>query len=137
MVKKINKIHNFNISEIVAEMLNQLLPFIFIISLYLIINGHKTPGGGFQGGALIAVIFMYSYLSGNQVYISSQTLQMIEKIALIFIISIPVLFLTLFLNATFPEFNRFFLILMNMLIGIKVACGLSIAFLRFIIFEVK
>lgn len=136
-MKMINKISNFNISEIVAEMLNQLLPFIFIISLYLIINGHKTPGGGFQGGALIAVIFMYSFLSGNEVYISSYTLQLIEKISLVFIILIPFLFLTLYLNIIFPQYNRIFLISMNIFIAIKVACGLSIAFMRFIIFEVR
>jgi len=31
-----------------------LYPFIVIFGLYVIMHGHLTPGGGFQGGAVIA-----------------------------------------------------------------------------------
>lgn len=41
-------------SKIVRTVANQLILFIFIFGLYIIIHGHITPGGGFQGGAVIA-----------------------------------------------------------------------------------
>jgi multicomponent Na+:H+ antiporter subunit B len=41
-------------SKVVRTVANQLIPFIFIFGLYIIIHGHLTPGGGFQGGAIIA-----------------------------------------------------------------------------------
>ena len=31
-----------------------LSPYIFIFGMYVIFHGHYSPGGGFQGGALLA-----------------------------------------------------------------------------------
>lgn len=41
-------------SKIVRTVANQLILFVVIFGLYVIIQGHVTPGGGFQGGAIIA-----------------------------------------------------------------------------------
>ncbi len=41
-------------SKIVRTAANLLYPFILIFGFYVIIHGHLTPGGGFQGGAVIA-----------------------------------------------------------------------------------
>ena len=41
-------------SKIVRTMSNLLVPLTFIYGLYIIIHGHLTPGGGFQGGAVFA-----------------------------------------------------------------------------------
>jgi multicomponent Na+:H+ antiporter subunit B len=41
------------LSKIVRTVANQLILFIFIFGLYIIAHGHLTPGGGFQGGAVI------------------------------------------------------------------------------------
>jgi len=41
-------------SRIVRTMSRLLAPVIFIYGLYVIIHGHLTPGGGFQGGAVFA-----------------------------------------------------------------------------------
>jgi len=41
-------------SKIVRTMSNILILFIFIYGLYIIMHGHLTPGGGFQGGAVVA-----------------------------------------------------------------------------------
>ncbi|HNS83312.1 MAG TPA: MnhB domain-containing protein [Methanolinea sp.] len=53
-------------SKIVRTGANLLYPFILIFGLYVIMHGHLTPGGGFQGGAVVAtaaalVIVAYSY----------------------------------------------------------------------------
>jgi multicomponent Na+:H+ antiporter subunit B len=41
-------------SRIVKTMSNIVFPFVIIFGLYIIAHGHLTPGGGFQGGAVVA-----------------------------------------------------------------------------------
>ena len=41
-------------SKIVKTIANILFPFTTIFGLYVIAHGHLTPGGGFQGGAIVA-----------------------------------------------------------------------------------
>jgi energy-converting hydrogenase B subunit I len=41
------------LSKIVRTVANQLILFILIFGLYVIAHGHLTPGGGFQGGAVV------------------------------------------------------------------------------------
>lgn len=128
---------SLNNSQLISDLLNELIPFIMIIGFYIILNGYNTPGGGFQGGALLSALFIYSYLSNNEPYIKIETIALIEKLALIFIITLPVLFFTFFINSKFPSLNVPYLIITNALIGLKVSCGLSIIFLRFVILEVR
>ena len=42
-------------SLIVQTICSLLIPFIQLFALYVIIHGHYGPGGGFQGGVLLAV----------------------------------------------------------------------------------
>lgn len=41
-------------SELVQTAVQFLLPIVMLFGVYIFINGHLTPGGGFQGGAVIA-----------------------------------------------------------------------------------
>jgi multicomponent Na+:H+ antiporter subunit B len=41
-------------SRIVKTISSVAFPFIMIYGLYIIAHGHLTPGGGFQGGAVVA-----------------------------------------------------------------------------------
>ncbi|OQX98331.1 MAG: hypothetical protein B6I20_11175 [Bacteroidetes bacterium 4572_117] len=41
-------------SEIFITAAKLLIPIIILLGVYIFINGHLTPGGGFQGGAVIA-----------------------------------------------------------------------------------
>jgi len=40
-----------------------LFPFIVLLGVYIFVHGHLTPGGGFQGGAVIASGFLLLYLA--------------------------------------------------------------------------
>jgi len=40
-----------------------LFPFIILLGAYIFLHGHLTPGGGFQGGAVIASGFLLLYLA--------------------------------------------------------------------------
>ncbi len=53
-------------SKLVRTGADLLYPFALIFGLYIILHGHLTPGGGFQGGAVVAtgaalVIIAWSY----------------------------------------------------------------------------
>lgn len=41
-------------SELVVTAAQLLLPMVFLFGVYVFVNGHLSPGGGFQGGAIIA-----------------------------------------------------------------------------------
>jgi multicomponent Na+:H+ antiporter subunit B len=47
-----------------------LFPLILIFGAYIFIHGHLTPGGGFQGGAIIASGFLLIYLGCRERRIS-------------------------------------------------------------------
>ncbi len=49
-------------SPIVQVVCSVLTPFIQLFALYVIMHGHYGPGGGFQGGVLLAVSIMLSRL---------------------------------------------------------------------------
>lgn len=40
-----------------------LFPFIILLGAYIFLHGHLTPGGGFQGGAVMASGFLLLYLA--------------------------------------------------------------------------
>jgi multicomponent Na+:H+ antiporter subunit B len=42
-----------------------MFPFTLVLGIYVVLHGHLTPGGGFQGGVLIASAFYFVYLSGE------------------------------------------------------------------------
>jgi energy-converting hydrogenase B subunit I len=53
-------------SKLVRTGSDLLFPFVLIFGFYIIMHGHLTPGGGFQGGAVVAtgaalVIIAWSY----------------------------------------------------------------------------
>jgi energy-converting hydrogenase B subunit I len=51
-------------SVVVRTIANISFPFILIYGLYVIAHGHLTPGGGFQGGAVVAsglVLMLIAY----------------------------------------------------------------------------
>ena len=48
-------IKNHYQSIIVQTVCSLLIPFIQLFALYVIVHGHYGPGGGFQGGVLLAV----------------------------------------------------------------------------------
>jgi len=45
-------------SIIVVTLCRLLVPFLQLYSLYVIMHGHSSPGGGFQGGVIMAASFI-------------------------------------------------------------------------------
>lgn len=45
-------------SIIIQTLSRLLIPFIQLFALYVIMHGHSSPGGGFQGGVILAASFI-------------------------------------------------------------------------------
>ncbi|MBN1901410.1 Na(+)/H(+) antiporter subunit B [Candidatus Sumerlaeota bacterium] len=57
-----------------------LFPFILMFGAYIFLHGHLTPGGGFQGGAIIASGFLLRYLGCPQKRIRQSSFVAIESL---------------------------------------------------------
>jgi len=145
------------LSKIVRTVANQLILFILIFGLYVIAHGHLTPGGGFQGGAVIVsgVVMLLVAFSSQELKKSlrERHLSIMESSgALIFIglafAGIGIVFFYNFLVGT-PIFGRIpatgpgpgdiwtggFIPLMNLAVGLKVVAGLSAVVLAMALFS--
>jgi energy-converting hydrogenase B subunit I len=145
------------LTKIVRTVANQLIVFILIFGLYVIAHGHLTPGGGFQGGAVIVsgVVMLLVAFSSQELKKSlrERVLSIMESSgALIFIIlafiGIGTVFFYNFLVGT-PIFGRIpapgsnpgdfwtggVVPLMNLAVGLKVVAGLSAVVLALALFS--
>lgn len=48
---------------IVKTLARLLMPFIVLYALYVVMHGHHSPGGGFQGGVILAASFILLVIS--------------------------------------------------------------------------
>ena len=48
---------------IVKTLARLLVPFIVVYALYVVMHGHHSPGGGFQGGVILAASFILLVIS--------------------------------------------------------------------------
>ena len=72
------------LSPIVRTVAALIFPFILIFSFYVIMYGHLTPGGGFQGGAIgasaiVMLIVAYGAMHTEK-QVSEGTLSMLESL---------------------------------------------------------
>jgi multicomponent Na+:H+ antiporter subunit B len=135
-------------SKIVRTVTNILFSFILIFGFYVIMHGHLTPGGGFQGGAVVAsgialVLIAYGYDYTVQ-WIKKSNLSVLESIGGLGFIGLAFLgigttFFYNFLANTGGLFGDVTIIglnvgnlntagvlpLMNWAVGIKVIAGLG------------
>lgn len=124
-------------SDLLSKSLDIIYPFLIIFGGYIILNGHITPGGGFQGGAILASVYISKYLVMPIYDHQIEPFKLTEKLLLIIIILLPITFIAMGLMTSYPRFNVLYLMIMNVAIGIKVACGITIIFLRFVYFETR
>ena len=68
-------------SEIVETATELLLPMIILFGVYVFINGHLSPGGGFQGGAIIASGTMFLLLALPESHISRLLIAITESLS--------------------------------------------------------
>jgi len=135
-------------SKIVKTMSNIIFPLILIFGLYVIAHGHLTPGGGFQGGAIVAsgcAMILVAYGSvWTMNHVKEKRLSILESTGAVCFIGLAILglifglvFFKNFLvdQSAVPLFNQVamglsnintagVLPLMNFAVGLKVIAGL-------------
>ena len=123
-----------NNSPIIHTTAKILLPFIIIFGGYVIINGADSVGGGFQGGAIISAAFIVRWLINPEQDIDLKYIKIAERIFILALLALGMLFLGRLMQMPFLE-GRIWMVGVNLLIGVKVTCGLTIIFYRFVFFE--
>ncbi len=78
-------------SSIVSTGAKLLFPAIILLGVYVFIHGHLTPGGGFQGGTIIATGFLLMLIAYRNFSISHNVLSVIESLAGILFVVIGLL----------------------------------------------
>ena len=124
-----------NRSDIAAFTIRIICPLLVFFGIYLILNGHISPGGGFQGGVVVASFFLCRYMIHSIYDIPIKNVIVFKKIIYVGIILLAAFFVFLSTNVYLPIPKDIYLILMNIFIGLKVACGFLVIFYRFIAFE--
>jgi multicomponent Na+:H+ antiporter subunit B len=126
-------------SQIVMCIVKFLYPFTLLFGAYVVINGDLSPGGGFQGGAIIATAYLLTNFINSAKIAELNKLIKIEKylfLTMIVIASLSILtrgepFTNFMAYGVATNLKRFFLVSLNTLIGLKVAVGLIIIFTIF------
>lgn len=68
-------------SELLVTASRALAPVVFLLGIYVFINGHLTPGGGFQGGAIIASGLVLMLLAEPAMKVSHKLIRTVESIS--------------------------------------------------------
>lgn len=73
--------------KIVRNVAAVIIPIVFVFGIYVVLNGHLSPGGGFSGGAILgAGLILFSLAYGDKVtqkFFSLKTFKTISSIALL------------------------------------------------------
>jgi len=117
-----------------------LYPIMLLFGMYVILNGHISPGGGFQGGAIVATAVLILFYIDISKSIDVNKIITVEKflfIFLVFIGSVSIITRNEVFTNFIPidgslEFKSIYLILLNFVIGAKVALGLIAIFTAFL-----
>lgn len=129
---------------IVKTIARILIPFIQLFSLYVIMHGHYSPGGGFQGGVIMGASLVLLFLTHG--YEESKE-RMSEKAAILFsstgvLIYSGIGLLCLLLLGNYLDYGRLSLIL-NVdlaharslgILGVEIGVGFAVMAVMFSIF---
>ncbi len=120
-----------NLIEVVASKLG---PIVLLFGFYVMLYGHISPGGGFQGGVILAsgIVFLALGTELKTKLTSTVVLSRIESLAFLFLVlaSISgVFFESGFFGNPVKHMQNLspnFIILLNILIGLKVGTSIAV-----------
>lgn len=118
-------------SEILEDVLQFIYPLIILFGMYVVLTGISQPGGGFQGGAIVVAIFMCRYLVYPDEMRGLDLIGRLDKIVLIFVLALASTFILIGFREIFPFANQIYNMAIGILIGVKVASGLTVIFYTF------
>ena len=114
------------LSRIVKTITSVAFPFVMIYGIYIIAHGHLTPGGGFQGGAIVASGCAMILVAYGSVWtmgkIKEKNLSILESLGAIGFISLALFGLFIVVDGV-PGFFNNFLANTNAFFGTSVNLG--------------
>jgi len=130
----------FKIPELFVSLARIIYPIVLLFGIYVVFNGHLAPGGGFQGGSILATALLILYYIDLKKKTNLQMIFTIEKWLYLALLAISMIsFFTRgvwFTNFVPVESDALvksiFLITLNLIIGAKVALGLTAIFIAFL-----
>ncbi len=113
-----------------------LFPVIILFGIYIIVHGHLSPGGGFQGGVVIASAFLMKFLAYGDAYeLDHRILVLFEALSGVGVVVLGLLGLLsggLFLSNVLPLGRLGTLLsggiipLLYLFVGLKVAAEITV-----------
>jgi len=129
---------------IIKTLARVLVPFILLYALYVIMHGHHSPGGGFQGGVILGaslVLLVITHgLKDIHKRISEKSVAIFSSLGVLIYAGIGVLCLILLGN--FLDYSKL-AILLNVplaqarslgILGVEIGVGLAVMAVMFSIF---
>jgi len=129
---------------IIKTLARVLVPFILLYALYVIMHGHHSPGGGFQGGVILGaslVLLVITHgLKDTQKRISEKSVAIFSSLGVLIYAGIGVLCLILLGN--FLDYSKL-AVLLNVplaqarslgILGVEIGVGLAVMAVMFSIF---
>ncbi len=126
--------------ELFITLSRMFYPIMTLFGIYIIVNGHLSPGGGFQGGVIVATAILILYYIDISKFVDIDRILTIDKFLFVLLIALAS-FSILTRNEIFTSFipisqsveiKSIYLISMNVLIGIKVALSMIVIFTNFL-----
>lgn len=130
---------------VLETMVNLILPITFVLGAYIILHGHLTPGGGFQGGVVLAagialIFFAYGRNEACKKYIPHHV-NKLESFGAVFFLALAFVgiyksdwfFSNVLSHGTAGNlFSSGTIFLMNIAVGLKVFAGMALIILLFV-----
>jgi len=124
-------------TDILDVAARKLAPYMFLFGFYLVSFGDSSPGGGFQGGVVIAsgiiLIAMAKGADAALQFFPIRSLELSETITFALILAaglggilIGARFLSNFISGGTILTHTPFVFILNVLIGVKVGAGVSL-----------
>ncbi len=135
-LEKEKRVSHYLRTHLLEVVTSKLGPIILMYGFYVMMYGHTSFGGGFQGGAIIASGIIFFYV-GNPYEAQLESthhhfLQTIEAVAFLLFLSAAIfsfVFNIEFFGNFFPILglsHEDFIIFLNSIIGLKVGSGISL-----------
>lgn len=84
----VSDLDDLSMDPVLRQTAKIIIPFIFMYGVYILLNGHLSPGGGFSGGAVLgAAIVLFSAAYGEEAarrFLSERRFKIVSLIALSF-----------------------------------------------------
>lgn len=116
-------------SPVVQFIVRVIAPFAFVFSMYVIVNGHVTPGGGFQGGTILGALLIAASLAlGServQRWLPDKARPLLQPAAVLTFIVIGAVGLTWGYYLAFPNEPTFFWLRTIELLALEAGIGLG------------